>query len=467
MGLSCLKDSVPTDYQLALQSYWHSARDKCVSAIQDKLLTEACDETSPAYYRLWIDDLARREEKDSLEELNRHLLTQGLEWPEFSTTFRALRGIIHLEKDEFKMATLLSETFQDDEEENPWILEFLERLSHRTTPKTYLKNIETIDYFHYQTAATTQIMLNQPKECEKILKVTCNKIFTDCPDLLLFQIHSKLDEASQMWEFDALIDRAKTVSQRWKENIEGWFLLGYLQVRAERFPEAIETLEHANKMAMGRDTDILTLLAHSYITRADHTHGTHHAQKVQSEDWKHSDSLFRTSKDRMIQSGLPIREVSLSIESLNLDKHLANNIEELPGKRVWALFVGANQFNTLRTENEEDIQYIFQHTPVVPSPNDIVLMLWDEEQQCRLASVYVVAGEPTWHPLHKNESILQLCTRPERSITLDIERTPEEKRKNILEFEIEAIDHIFEGIRTHNDPYAETSFEPITLAKTS
>ena len=209
MGLSYLKENIPQDYLQALQSYWHHSREKCLSIIHKRLEEESIDESSPAFYRLWIEELGRRQEKDSLEELSRHLMTQGLENPEMADTFRALRGLIHLEKDEYKMACLIAESYRDEEEEdNPWVLEFLERLSYRTTPKEFLKDIETMDYFHYKTASMTKLILDHPKDSERILKTMCNKLFPDCPELLFHQIHCKLDEANLMWEFEALIDRA-------------------------------------------------------------------------------------------------------------------------------------------------------------------------------------------------------------------------------------------------------------------
>ena len=114
----------------ALRAYWagdmRGAVDKASALLAD-------DPDTPhrfMAYRLWIEALAEGRDVNGLAALRDHLFLRGQADPADQATYAALRGVVHLELDEFGAAKLLARACRELTAD-PYGLELVQRVEAR------------------------------------------------------------------------------------------------------------------------------------------------------------------------------------------------------------------------------------------------------------------------------------------------------------------------------------------------
>ena len=117
-------------YEECLGYFWQGDTQKALDLVTDYLL-DGDDETHRyKMYRLWVEVLSQDEDRASLVHLGEHLFLRGQAEPDCHATFAAMRGLVHLELDEFDGARLIAENVVDFVDD-PYCMELCSRIALR------------------------------------------------------------------------------------------------------------------------------------------------------------------------------------------------------------------------------------------------------------------------------------------------------------------------------------------------
>ncbi|NRA46386.1 MAG: hypothetical protein HRU09_15650 [Oligoflexales bacterium] len=396
-------------YQEGLQLLWNREYEKCLDYVTAFIVEDWDNANVFLWYRLWIEVLSEQKDFDSLKLLKTHILNRGVESEE-QISWQALRGLIHLELDEWEACELLALCL-DKNFDCAYCLEFIQRYHLRVTSEDegYYLNLEHSeedlnDYFHWLNLARAYLLCGGEDELVSILKYS-KKLFPDSPLHDEFLAYLYLD--------DYRVAEAKTYTSQLKtqfpNNSDYSYLHGYVLRNLNDFKGAIKSFQHVNTLDPN-DPDALSELAYCHFIKSE--------DDVFSFHWEKASSYYKMAIEAYQLLGLPISDVlykKLQQEKTSKVESRQESIESstVPHK-FWLVNQSQRRTFEMTSGTEDDIQVLFRPMSSKLKHFDLVFFVADDPIHAdtwRLKSIYQVVMDPAWHPYDGSQVALNLIKR--------------------------------------------------------
>ncbi len=423
-----LKNLISNDYLTGLDKYWSGDYSETAEYVSN--LIANCPEHSNLFclYRLWIEVLAERNDKQSLRALSLHLQKRGHCDTEHLATFQALQGVIHLELDELEAVTLIEKALQH-ELSNPYYWELKERLMLRKSNSEkfpYFKiesGAQFQDFFHWLALARESLITRNETTLETVLK-SISSVFPASPTPSYFALHRHLEVGN----FGEAVLEAKQLLKLYPDNSDYQILAAYSKLRLGEVKETLHILQQAIQVVGENDPDLLALLGYAYA-ELDKTEGSkRHAETAAN--------YLRKALSASKAHGLPGSWIAAKLSTVtsempkNVDELCNVKQDELRPARIWLIKLSPRHQFELQTSHRKSIEHLSRPMGNLPRPGDLcffaaedshrVLSSQDhaQDQTWRIIATYSVISEPIWHPYYRYTSTLKLETLS--SIPVDV-----------------------------------------------
>ena len=406
-----------TPYTHALEAFWRREYAVSVEIVTKALAEDPNGADTSLYYRLWIEILAETSDKDSLQELKKHLFRCGLENTDNHATFFALRGLVHFELDEFAAAHLASVAVIKLDR-NPYALELTQRVAMRQTPARVspqdvreellhlVKSKASLrDYFHWYYLVQGLQEERAEKDLAHVLEFM-GRAFPKSP-------------VPQMFEYHRCIERgffagAATVAERLRELapeiVDYMYYLAYALFEDGDYPSARKVLHEANRVTSGLDAEIVGLLGHCHAKLG----GAEEA----SECLKKAIQILE--KEGQPSSHVAMEYLEVQGELQNKSKSDTHAIPREP--QGWIIELSQRRVYELMNSPENVLEHLLRPLGNRAMPGDLCFFTVSssDSSQWKIVAVYAVESEPIWHPVHGHHSILKHVTTFPKSIAIDV-----------------------------------------------
>ena len=399
-------------YDEALNAYWQGEHDVAIETVSGVLAEDVETDTRFAAYRLWIEALAASNEKASLGALTEHLFTLGQAEPDSHETFAALRGLAHLELDEFEAAKLLSRACQDSTHD-AYAMELVQLVEQRTesvsTPALLRTTGPLTDYFHWQTLAKGLVILKDKDALSEAL-TAMRRFFRGAPMPLVAEYHGQVEAGY----FAGAAIFAERLCELYPANVDYQYYKAYALFEDGNYPAARATLARVVERHGEEDAEVVGLLGHCNAKLGDAERAKHYLMRAVS--------LLKAE-------GLPSSHMRL--ELANVEDELRGDaldpaIEMPRESRMWLVNLSARRYHELMTASDPAIERLLRPMGTTPREGDFVLFtappVEDElgQEQWNIVAIYTVDSEPMWHPVYRHHTSLKLVCRLLNPIPLDV-----------------------------------------------
>lgn len=431
----------PKDYISSLKAYWEWRPKIAIERLTTSLALDTCPGMFFSLYRLWIEVLAKAQERESLQSLLEHLSFYVENESEQYETFAALKGMIHFELDEFEASKLVLRTVRKFSG-NPFVWELSYRLMNRIAakpPKIGFKKYRNSirDYFHLRSYANAALLIEDRDELSwcynRFLQIYPLSPFVD-----LSEFHGYLNKR----EFSKSIPSGRRLTEKFPLNIEFGFEFGYVLAQKGDYGEAIAEFSRLIDELGEDDPDVLNWLGYSMSRKAIKDNDT--ALKNRAVD------VLSKSMNISVRDGIPIsfpsRELIHLRKCFNDEHHVEDRIP-----RIWALKIDPQQYYRIRTCSEEEIRFMETSVNEHAKAGDICFVFGDDyskaESRWRFGALFKIESDAIFSPLYKFINQLSLVNRPEVSIPLAIKELDSEKKSNVsFELSADGLDAVVEAM---------------------
>jgi hypothetical protein len=415
------KDASQNDnYKHGLSLFWNGKAKETIQYVANEIEQNSGSTVVFRMYRIWIEQLAILSEWDSLRRLKEHLIARSYENSKEAATWQALRGVIHLELDEKQAVELLMRVLKD-RTDNPYCLEFHQMVNFRqaTTDSFSQPLLETIkpieDYFHWQTVARGFLLNQRQKELTRTLYHTSN-YFPASPlaDEFKYHLHVERSEYAQALQF------ATALNDRFPENNDYGFFLGYAQFHAQDYKASVKTLAATLEKSMDADPDSLLMLAatHEKISKGD----------VSNQSHGRSLEYYRRAEVRFREENFPTAEVRCNIERLESEQRAFMgaefDIEQVQPSQAWLIKLSPRDYFEMQTMDQKEISQIVRPMGDQAKSGDIVFFAAEHplnpKGPWRITAIYHVLSGPTWSPFYQFETTLELIHRMDAPLEIEV-----------------------------------------------
>jgi tetratricopeptide (TPR) repeat protein len=448
------------EYQEALRAFWNGDFESSLDLISNTIAENPDGEDRYNSYRLWIELLAEVNDTESLQALVKHLMLRGQAEPEFSNHYGALRGLVHFELDEFNAATLLSRACAASGD-TPWSLELEQLVTNRVVdqvpvPALGRSSSPIFDYFHISSLAKGLMLAGDDNSVDAVL-THANDIWRGSPLSLQFQMHRAFDEQN----FKTVGSIAKSLVELSPDNASYHYYHGYALVKDGAFEAALPVLETASKLFGETDGEILSLI------------GQCHAA---TQNFQKAESFLKRSISQLRAEGYPSTKERLALLAVEeeIRGDAVDPVMEMPqSTRMWLVNLSPRRFNELRNGKLSDVENIMRPMGDSPKTGDFCFFastnnLENGGQQWKIGAIYSVDSEAIWHATDKFQNSLQLVSRPEICIPVDVTLMEENTQTGeidanhpfsfgVYELEMGALDVITEAVKMKREELEDST----------
>jgi tetratricopeptide (TPR) repeat protein len=415
---SASKKAGKSPYAHALEAFWR--RDYAVSAA---MVTKALAEDPHGidtflYYRLWIEILAETGDKDSLQELKRHLFRCGQENTDNHATFFVLRGLVHFELDEFAAAQLAS-TAVIKLDRNPYALELTQRVAMRQAPARVspqdireellhlVKSKAPLrDYFHWYYLIQALQEERAEQDLAHMLEFM-GRAFPKSPVPQIFEYHRCMERGF----FAGAATVAERLIELAPEIVDYMYYLAYALFEDGDYPSARKVLHEANRVTSGLDAEIIGLLGHCHAKLGGAAEASDCLKKA----------IQLLEKEGQPSSHVAMEYLEVQAE---LQSHAKADTKAIPREpQGWIIELSQRRVYELMNSPENVLEHLLRPLGNRAMPGDLCFFTVSSSDslQWKIVAVYAVESEPIWHPVHGHHSILKHVTTFPKSIAIDIE----------------------------------------------
>ena len=402
------------DYHSILQKYWSGESDECTRLVTKRIEDGDGVELDVLYYRLWLEMLSETSEKASLHFLKQHFLKSAKNGFLKSSTLMALRGMIHMELEEFQSCEHLF-LLLEKEASNPYALEFCQKYKNRFSADGEEESLilkseaPVLDYLHWKHLCQTLLLKGDFSSLEKALQHV-TKSFPNSPLEREFELYKKMDSES----YSGAKDHAHSLAKDFPKKEEYKFLKSYLLTCEGKHKESSKILNDLLKKGDGKeDPDLYALLGHnSYLS----SHGD-----IYSPQWDNAKKYFLKAEESLSRMGYDGREVLLSLALMaRKEREESGKNPERENFRYWFVNLKASSFYRILTSDEKDLTHSFHPMGASPREGDLVFFVnhHPDMDAPRLGAVYQVLSAPIWSHHEDYQASLELVKRFERPVVL-------------------------------------------------
>lgn len=446
---SAKKAILNSGYLSSLKGFWEGRPHTAIERLSEILAQDPFIDETNRLYRLWIEILVDSEELASLSDLDEHLSYRCSTDTDSAITFMALRGIIQFELDKFDAAKLMLKSIARNTN-NPYVAELSMLCQQRTEAEANVEPLLDIydnltDYFHLQTLARGLVLKKDSTKLNQVIK----KIRANYPDSPLpdfFQLHRYIENNN----FHRAYDASTRLVQRYPGNYNFGFLFGYLSILTKEYEQAIHEFQRLNSLHGKFDPDAFSFLGYSLAEIAIREDNHHYKEEAQKTLLQAIEICKQTGRVPNLPNQ-QLRKLNKKFGEL-----YSSDTEERQPK-VWLVKLPANKFHEIKTAPMNKIKNIRKAMGESVKKGDWCFFVGDHYEEnstkWRLAALYMVSSDPTWHPLHMNQNTLTLINRPEFSIPIEFEskdsKSSSETQSDIFELDGSAVDIINETLEEY------------------
>lgn len=398
-------EGLPAGYHEALAAFWSQDMDKAIDGVSTLLAEGPDGDHRFSSYRLWIEALAEGQEKMPLHALREHLFLRGQADPDDHETYAALRGIVHLELDEFAAARLLARSMSDYTH-NPYCLELVQlcdqRLNDRKTavPALAHSTAAISDYFQWQTLARGFVGHRDEQALNDVLAFIKGH-FRDSPLPQVFEFHRCLDKGY----YAAAATMAERLTELYPDSVDYRYFQAYALFEDGDYPTARKVLQETVRFAGENDPEVIGLLGHCNAKLGD-------AEKAAT--------YLGRAIELLEADGLPTSHIRLELANVEeeLRGYQLDPALELPREtKNWLIPVSQRRSHELLTSSENTIDRLLRPMGNGPRNGDICFFVQNNGKDkkgteiWKIVAVYAVDSDPIAHPTARFHTALKLITR--------------------------------------------------------
>ncbi len=399
-------EGLPAGYHESLAKFWAGDMDGAIDRVSTLLAEDPDGDHRFASYRLWVESLAELKEKVALHALKDHLFMRGQAEPGDHETYAALRGIVHLELDEFGAARLIARSMEDYTH-NPQCLELVQlcdqRLNDRKSSTPALCRTTTTavpDFFQWQTLARGFVGHREEEALNEILGFIKGH-FRGSPLPQVFEFHRCLDKGY----YAAAATMAERLTELYPNSVDYRYFQAYALFEDGDYPTARKVLQETLHFAGDSDPEVIGLLGHCNAKLGD-------AEKAAA--------YLRRAIEILEADGLPTSHIRL--ELANVEEELRGDqldpAIELPREtRNWLIPLSQRRSNELMTSSENAVDRLLRPMGTSPRSGDICFFVSANGKDkkgleiWKIVAVYAVDSDPIPHPTARFHTALKLITR--------------------------------------------------------
>ena len=446
------------DYRKALHSWWNGDHAAALDTASAALARSPEHPLRLALYRLWIEILASAGERLALVGLRDHLLLVGREQGVDAPSFASLRGIVHLELDEFEAASLIHGVLSTNLR-SPWVTEFRVAWAKRTSDahlvatELWTSNAApVVDWMHWRSICAQASAENTDSEFSRLLDLA-DKIHPGSPlrdEILMRQMF----EAGQHAHVRAIAARLERL---FPSNSEYAFFEAVSASELGDWQGALTALDRSSKPGAD-DPDVLLLMARCKGALA--------MQKKEPKLVAEAREAFDVATSSLERHGLPTVEAVRGLASLDEMFPQAAGANVFRGAKAWFIQISQRRYFELRTSHEDTIKELVRAIGDKAQPGDICFFAAPSTKSTRsswqIGAAYMVTTRPAWDPMDGCVSGLRLITRPVDPVQVDmtienpgtmslVGKGPNHPlRKGVFELGESAVDVIMDAVRQRN-----------------
>lgn len=430
LAASPTRAPIDPSYLDALHQYWAMNYEGAVDAASRVVAASMEDDdhgeaedvaTTFAAYRLWIEALAARNEHGALRSLRDHLFLRGQAEPGMQATWAALRGLVHLELDEFGAARLLARSMADFDH-NPYCLELVQLVDARVEhgpagmPALLRSTTPITDYCHWQTLARGLLRASEKTALNETLTQAQDR-FRGAPIMKLFGYHAEIESGN----FAAAALLASRLVESYPRTPDYRYYQAYAMFEDGDYPAARRSLTECLADVGEEDAEVVGLLGHCYAKMGEPEKAAH---------------FLRQAVATLKAQGLPTSHVSLELSNVE-DEMRGDALDpavEMPREpHNWLLTVSPRRCHELLTGSEATVDRLIRPMGDKPRKGDFCFFAAEERQSgkqegvWKIIAVYAVDSDPIWHPVHGHHTALKLVTRVPSGVIVDVRFTDGEE----------------------------------------
>lgn len=419
-------------YQQALRLYWQGETESAISSIVDQI-SEGQSEAPQALFRLWIEILAEKTDEGGLEALLNHLQQAPLVGTLDANNAQALMALAHYELGRREAAILLwsplrklgNLTYQ---RELALVLEDDDEIRNQAA-HTILRI--SGDFFHLRRAALHLHIENDKKNFDKCLQAV-DELFESNPLRAEIGFH----QAFSAKNYDRAMAWSKVLRSSFPVNAEYQFYFAYCSYLMHKSDQALQEFLSLNRRFEGRDPDVLTMIGATLLK----------ARKTSEQQMETGRNYLIRARERLQALGLPTRYTE------DLLMRLLPESTPVSG-RYWIVKLSARQAWEMNLRSEESVRRLHKAMGNFVGKGDLCFFVTEsrvannrETGLWRLHALYQATSEPEWHPVHRWQTSLELITRLEVAVPIEVEGNLEgskhpSARFGLLEIDPDALAH--------------------------
>jgi hypothetical protein len=399
-------------YKRALKAYWSYDFELAKAQIIIGLDTVNDQDTHLCLYRLWIEILAKQEDRSGLELLSNHFL-EIYQRAEISSDFYiALVTLVYIELDEVEKAELFFRTIKNASN-HVYLEECRLRLAFRKTGTIQGGKLSrfagvVFDYIQFEFIAGIAIHENYKATIAKVR----DQLFDDYPDSPMLMLLEVCADISKQ-KFNAAHKLTSELITNFPNNtlIQQFHLALSCQVGGSYFnKDLLDSIEKSS-----RNPEILALSALNMFRLEQAFKPSATKSEMNSSD------LLDRSLEIARKEG---RVTPLVYHQIAAHERANQDHQAVKASNIWLVPLSNREFFDIRTQREK-FETIRRPMGGSIAKGDICIFVCEDkvrkgsDDNWRLAAIYSAVDYPQWHPLHRYESVLKRDFMPEVAIPID------------------------------------------------
>ncbi len=438
-------------YKQSLNAFWQGRGEAALEKVVEHLCATPKSNETMQLYRLWMEQLASRDDDSGLQKLSSHLLKRSQFEKRNYREYFALRGLIALTRGNVNAAKLFASALKRPRKNELYVAEFMQRVEVITEEKPNYFLLDQVgkikDYFQWEYIL--QICSeNNDNENYKVLSEMLVDNYPNSPKIFLDHYHYGVSNESNT---DSLEASANLVDM-YPANEDFHVFLAAALIKDKDYVSAIRILQTAEKVANNEDLDIIQLQALAY--------GHYCLEKNSPKLRKQSIELTERAIHAVQQAGFSAKtHKKLLVDLKKQESEEKKETTELPAN-YWYVNLKKEDYNRMKSRSLDEIQELRFQLSFEVLTGDIVVFGRAENihgnEMLKILALYKASSDNYYHPIDGIRSDISLLSRPEQTTVLPgifEADSPEGNNQAIFRLGEEAISEIMAQMeRSHRDP---------------
>lgn len=399
-------------YKGALKAYWSYDFELAKAQVIIGLDKGSDQDTHLCLYRLWIEILAKQEDRPGLELLANHFLEIYQRAQSSSSFYIALVTLVYIELDEIEKAELFFRTIKNASN-HVYLEECRLRLAFRKSGSLKSREISqfagvVFDYVQFEFIAGIAIHAGYKATIAKV-RDQLSADYQESPLIMLLEVCGNISKQRYSKAHQLTSELIKNFPNN--TLIQQFHLALSCQVGGSHLnKDLLESIEKSS-----RNPEILALSALNLFRMEQASKSSNAISEMNASDLLDRSLEIARKEGRV--TPLVYHQMAAH-ERENQDQHA------IKASNIWLVPLSNREFFDIRTQREK-FETIRRPMGGSIAKGDICIFVCEDkvrkgsDDNWRLAAIYSAVDYPQWHPLHRYESILKRDFMPEVAIPID------------------------------------------------